>query len=176
MNRPYKMEVIGGDRGLAGLYLRPKMYQVSAMAREPALFDRYVIPPKSIPELIIYAPPHSGKTTFVKEVHDTWCKCPLKRLSGNIDYITHTHYLVDTDYCMFSDNNIVITNRHELIKLGRQSVSLVPSEIVFRERCEMRGIKPGPSWYEDLLRNTSKSDILLTSDDWLGNLIKFSQL
>lgn len=100
---------------------------------------------------LIYAPPHSGKSTFV---------------TNNKSRVIH-----DTDYMSFwklnKDIDICITNRHELIPFAEHSLAIIPNEQLFLSRCRLRGLEPEPAWYSDLLTSSKLASHSIHYDGYL---------
>lgn len=101
--------------------------------------------------LIIYAPPCSGKTTFLTD-----CPCYLK--------------IFDTDeISTWSEMpSIVITNMPHVLKYG-YSIKIVPSYDVFYERCLQRNLSVEQKWYTDLL--SIEADITIFDDGFVNQIL-----
>lgn len=106
-------------------------------------------------DLLIYAPPHSGKSTFIMaELPD--------RLWFDTDYL---HYWTSTcvTYC--------VTNMANLIRHARRSIAFVPSKGVFVSRCEKRGLIVGESWYDGLVRDAQHATMVVSTDEYISEVV-----
>ncbi|APG77812.1 hypothetical protein [Wenling toga-like virus] len=100
--------------------------------------------------LVIYAPPHSGKST----------------LCGGVPGI------YDTDYLAYWQGTpkVVVTNIPEALAIGITSVAVLPDEATFRARLRARSIVAGayPTFPERV--------IVVHSNDFLGDIDEIAAL
>lgn len=99
---------------------------------------------RTIP-FVLYAPPGSGKTTY--------CTMSPFRCDETASSACWGPYV-----------GIVVTNIHELVFSAHCSVAILPSEPVFRSRCEQRGLKVDPHWYRALDAACSHATLRIDSD------------
>lgn len=99
---------------------------------------------------MIYAPPHSGKST----------------LCGGVPGI------YDTDYLAYWQGlpKVVVTNIPEVLALGVTGVAVIPDEATFRARLRLRSIEGAdfPTFPEHV--------IVVHSNDYLGNIDEVAAL
>lgn len=105
-------------------------------------------------EVLVYAPPFSGKSKLNEcgMFHDTDF---ITRWKGNPQYI--------------------ITNRHDLLGIGRMNYALLCSRRSFNMRCAKRGLTPGVNWYNDVLKSCTRADYVVRSEKPLSET-KFHSL
>jgi hypothetical protein len=102
------------------------------------------------PVLTIYAPPHSGKTTFANEYNSEICSSCYQ--SGTMH--RHWNAMFDTD----DVNNwvrapkFVITNIPGVLSVSDYGFAIICSRDEFNNRCRRRGLEPGDTWYDDAMR------------------------
>lgn len=95
--------------------------------------------------IIIYAPPGSGKTFFLKKN----ALLPV---------------VLDTDYSSDQLNaNIIITNRSELLSRYSETAAIVydENEWITMVRSKIPGDNEYKNWYQDMVRNTSKAKYIV---------------
>lgn len=102
---------------------------------------------------LIYAPPNSGKSTW------------LASQSGLNVY--------DTDHAELpASPELVLTNRHNLLKYARKSIAIVPSKAEFNRRCTERGLDVKDQWYSDVLHNVYYADKVIISNAHVDEVLK----
>lgn len=106
--------------------------------------------------VVIYAPPASGKTTFLERC-PAWLKC------------------CDTDYVQswMYEPDLVVTNIPSLITIGTVSIVVIPSERVFAKRCRSRGLPYVREWHQYAKAETVSADIKLFSDAYIDKVLQF---
>lgn len=105
-------------------------------------------------DIVIYAPPCSGKSTFHQQLPE-WMK------------------FFDTDYVSSWNGypNNLLTNIPELITSGKISIAVMPTEEVFKTRCMIRELPYNNEWYSGALRTSTSAHIFLRSNEFVGNII-----
>lgn len=116
----------------------------------------YESPIQRIP-VVIYAPPASGKTTFITEN-----KLIERRRIRDTDDINAWKYF----------SQCVITNMPHLLHNADISISILPSRETFNKRCKFRGLKPDTSWYCDARKLSLKSNICIQTDNFVNLVLK----
>lgn len=112
-------------------------------------------------DILIYAPPHSGKTTFINSGLD------VKMFGINFGSST---LVMDTDNMfqwMNVTSRVTLTNMSHLLKQARYSIAIVPKEETFLKRCKMRGLDPQSDWYSGMLLQSSICDVVLYTDHYV---------
>lgn len=87
------------------------------------------------PELIVYAPPFSGKSTIIEELR-------AKEIP-----------VFDTDDVLTwkSKPKIIFTNIPSIVKYAKNAYSFMPSRNEFEARCRARQLDYSSGWYDDAL-------------------------
>lgn len=113
----------------------------------------------SQPEIIIYAPPHSGKSTTLRRVNTIFGCCP-------------EHRFYDTDDILSWDHNPrrVFTNVPTILKYGAVSFSFLPSKLEFFDRCGRRNLVPEQSWYDGARYHSLTYARTVLSDSYLDGI------
>lgn len=116
--------------------------------RSLSLFEGLTVP------VVVYAPPHSGKTTLLETVDQS-----------KVDTL-------DTDDLPTWDHlpEVVVTNMPHLISRGKISYAVVPTRTTFIDRCIKRGLAPVPKWYNDMLKYSYLSTHRILSDAYLMDI------
>lgn len=114
--------------------------------------------------VVIYAPPNSGKTTLVEQLESSF----------------HSLEVEDTDHIedWKSVPSIIVTNDIRFLKHAGRSIGILPSRSKFHERCKSRGLNPKPHWYTDVengLRFAHRCRII-ESDSYLTDILELSSL
>lgn len=94
-----------------------------------------------IDRFCIYAPPHSGKTSFGQ--------------------------FIDTDHSCWCHDFMFLTNRPDVARHAIASIWLIPSDATFQMRCRERGLHPSPHWYSDLGEHGNGVRLVIRSDLYL---------
>lgn len=106
---------------------------------------------KSFP-IVMYAPPHSGKTTYNKQVRS----------------------FLDTDsmflWQQFESKGAYLTNMPNLIDKGVFTISIIPTRDEFFRRCRTRGLTPTDEWYTGMINDTKHSNCKILSNKYLSDL------
>lgn len=95
-------------------------------------FENTVIP------FLIYAPPHSGKTTL------------LQRINAHVSF-RDTDNIRELDFY----TEFHITNMSHLLSQALTAIVILPSPGEFKERCLKRSLPYQVQWYQDLLNNAN---------------------
>lgn len=105
----------------------------------------------SPPEIIIYAPPHSGKTECIRLIQHI-CSSPsdekLKAALSNV---------MDTDDIKQWSHHprIVFTNISSILKFAtKRAIAFLPDREEFNRRCEIRKLSPQPLWWTTAYENS----------------------
>lgn len=105
------------------------------------------------PQFLLYAPPFSGKTTFVERL-----------ICDGIDSAFD-----DTDNGYYG--NVTSTNRHSMIPVATHSVAILPCECAFRRRCQARGLAYVREWYDDAVSNCMYADVVVTTNKRVSDAV-----
>lgn len=118
---------------------------------------------ESKPKLVVYAPPHSGKSTMIKWFNQRLCPSCYER--GDVKD-KHFHAAFDTDDIDAWNRrpHIVFTNVPPALAFGEKALAFIPSHSVFDERCKKRGLDPQPGWYRDVLMHAKKVPHCFTNE------------
>lgn len=103
-------------------------------------------------DVMVFAPPCSGKSTLNKSLGGLFC---------------------DTDHLSrwnSPSNKYVITNMSHVGVRAKRKVAVIPSRAVFERRCQSRGLDPQASWYDDLIASTVDWEVI-HSDDYLSEAL-----
>lgn len=105
--------------------------------------------------IVVYAPPNSGKTTFIK----------------NVIYSDRSRFF-DTDE-LFQNNGygILFTNIPKVLQYGLFSYAIVPSKHTFEDRCKRRGLVVGSSWYDDIFDWLQYANKIFYTDEFLDEVL-----
>lgn len=117
-------------------------------------------------DLLIFAPPRSGKTTFLRKVDNTSDPVYLAGIELH-DNISVTNDLLSPHY---RSKPVTLTDMPNLITAARFSIALVPSEDVYIARCRMNKLEPLASWYSELLQACMHADVVIYSDLYLSEV------
>lgn len=110
------------------------------------------LPDKSIP-LVIYAPPHSGKTSFAKTIPYVWDTDNIRK------------WTTISPTC-------VVTNVPSMVKKARKSLMIIPDRDVFIERCKKRNLQPTNQWYDDVLDVSQHATVVEKSDQYVSEVLR----
>lgn len=123
-------------------------------------------------DVVIYAPPHSGKTTLAAEVN-----AEVQRITNSSRVVIH-----DTDDILnwTVQPKIVVTNVSSILKNARSAISFLPSSVEFERRCRLRGLTPLTAsadvnsqmlrqWYSDAKTQCETFSCVVYSDDYIGS-------
>lgn len=111
---------------------------------------------KPVFDLVVYAPPASGKTTFVERV----------RRKGR--------HIVDTDDWSNYEHqsSICITNIPAMMKFGCEAIAVIPSPQEFIRRCNKRNLRHEATWYGDILRFSQWAKLVVMTDKHLSSIFR----
>lgn len=116
-------------------------------------------------DILIYAPPHSGKSTLQNSSKDF--------IISGLDVGPCNRFL-DTDDIFdwkHTTSRVTITNMPHLIAKAKYSVAIIPSEAEFIKRCEARKLVVQPGWYSGMVREATEADVVFHDDAMLSDLI-----
>lgn len=102
--------------------------------------------------VVIYAPPCSGKTTFITEHLD-----PSVQAADTDDVREWKSF----------HQGVIFTNRPDVILRAKTSVAVIPTKATFEARCRHRGLIVGQSWYDDVLHYAKQATYVIYSDEFL---------
>lgn len=176
MYKRYSLEIRESGEIISGTYVRPKSYQVLDHMLNPASISLYPIAPDYHAALMIYAPPASGKSTFMMNLHNRFCSCEIRSFSRDVQFVDHEYHIIDTDHCIFNRSNIVITNVYNLICRAEKVVAILPSEVKMASRYSLRNLQLDYKEYETIRKVCENADVFIQSDDYVDNLLKFTEL
>lgn len=106
---------------------------------------------------VVYAPPHSGKTT-------------IKNL--------HLELICDSDECLLwtSHRPILVTNMWKFLRLGIQKIAIIPSKEQFFHRLGKRKISFIESWYDDMVKGVEEQQAdKILSDKYIPEILAISK-
>lgn len=176
MYKRYTLKTVHPEGVISGTYIRPKVYQILGHLGPPAASTLYPIAPDRKAALMIYAPPACGKSTFMANLHKRFCACEISSFLSDVQFINHEYHIVDTDYCVFDHGNIVITNTYHLMCRAEKTVAILPSESQMASRYELRNLVLKHEEYVRVYDLCKRFDIFIQSDDYVDNLLSFTEL
>lgn len=122
--------------------------------------------------LLVYAPPHSGKTTFINTYNKSICDIHGADYYNSLSCVYSSQFIYDTDdiekWSMFPFK--VITNMPHLLTRADISVCILPDEKEFNSRLEKRGLDQKSSYYSDCLHYAVGATYLLRTNKYLSQV------
>lgn len=110
--------------------------------------------------MLVYAPPHSGKTTRQS--------VPLHVAGDSTSVFSDTDDLFTANW---KPEFVTFTNMGNLLTSSGFSIAILPSRDVFNARCRIRGLDPPDDWYDGSIRTALQADIAVFSDAYLSDVI-----
>lgn len=106
-------------------------------------------------EVVIYAGPGSGKSTW----ND------IKRTDDSVTVnIPDTDFMSDWKY----KPSVIITNMPHLLKYAAVGIALIPSREVWEKRLLSKGCTPKSDWYDGMLCETHCAKVKMKTDAYLS--------
>lgn len=175
MARQFKLALINEGKSIVG------SYTPSTHGQDAGYYDKIPIASASFAKmpvkikLCIFSPPFGGKTTVVQECYRAFGLSDV--LDGmNCEYRKSSIHVVDTDYSIPLNGNIVITNISDYILRSEISVAIKQSEDRFMSGLRARNLPERMDWFDDMNLNVSFATHVIESDDYLSRLIRFLEL
>lgn len=114
-------------------------------------------------DVMIYSGPGNGKTTFLQTI-------PLSHLGRFYD----TDHLSTEQAKGLEFRSIVITNQWHLLQHSKIKIIHLPSPKVWLQRCRTKCKDAPISWYTDLLNGIPPDSMIIRSDKYLGEVVRWS--
>lgn len=176
MYKRYSLEITPFKAVVSGTYVRPKVYQIMDYMCAPASMSLYLTIPDHCAAIMIYAPPASGKSTFMRKLHERFCSCTVNTFTPNIQFVSHEYHIIDTDHSIFERNNIVITNVYHLMCRADKTIAILPSAGKMASRYDLRGLQLRDGEYDEIETLCKRATFFIRSDDYVDNLLRFTEL